>query len=223
MSRRFWSFFAIAGIELVALVLAHQLVYLARYGSRYGEELAHSGHGGTWAAAVESSVVLALLLAIAGVLRLARLGWLLRKSRQPAPAPATASMPLTSLLRAWRDAATWLLPLTAGLLTIQENIERWSIHQPLPGPAVLLTPEYAGGLWIAIGVTIAVAFVVALFRWRREILLARLRAARRAVPRTVAATPRRSGLDVLPPADSLLGRRSALRAPPATLEIQPAG
>src|SRR5512133_1592832 len=32
------------GSGLVALVLSHSLVYLVRYGSAYGEALAHNGH-----------------------------------------------------------------------------------------------------------------------------------------------------------------------------------
>ena len=211
MTRRFGRLFVLASVQLVALVLAHQLVYLARYGSRYGEELAHSGHGGTWQAAVDSSLVLAALLAIAGGFRLARLWWQVRRS----DAVATPGLPpLLSLLRAWRNAALWLLPLTIALLTIQENVERWSIDQPLPGIAVLATPQYAGGLWIALAVAGVVSLVVALFQWRRAALLAQLRAARAQAPRRAPAAIRRSGLDVQPPIESLLGRRSALRAPP---------
>ena len=47
---------AAAVVQLAVLVLAHDLVYLARYGSRYGEALIHSGHGDAWRAAAASSI-----------------------------------------------------------------------------------------------------------------------------------------------------------------------
>ena len=53
MSRRFAGFAVAAVLQLVALVLAHELVFLARYGSRFGEMLVHTGHGETWSAAVD--------------------------------------------------------------------------------------------------------------------------------------------------------------------------
>jgi hypothetical protein len=100
------------------------------------------------------------------------------------------------------------------LLSLQENVERLLIGQALPGPLVLVTPEYAGGLWITIGVGLAVAFVAAVFDWRRQALLARLRADRAAVPRHRSTQLRRPEI-VVRSMQSLLGRRSALRAPPA--------
>jgi hypothetical protein len=217
MSRRLGGLVAAGIVQLVALVLAHNLVFLARYGSRYNEELVHAGHGATWAAAAETSLILGALLAAAGTFRLVRIRLLLRG--RPGARSLAGAMPTRSLLAGWRDAAVVLAPLTVALLTIQENLERWAIMHRLPGPAILLTPEYAGGLWIALAVGLAVAFVVALFRWRRETMLARLRASRSPSPRHAATRPRRTGVAVAPPIESVLGRRSALRAPPAVLAI----
>jgi hypothetical protein len=104
--------------------------------------------------------------------------------------------------------------LTVTLLTIQENVERAAVGAAVPGPAILLTPEYAGGLWIAIAVGLLVGLVAALFRWRLRTLLARLRGARSTPGRAASATAPRPGLASLLPRGSLLGRRSALRAPP---------
>jgi hypothetical protein len=212
MTRRIGGLVAAGIVQLVALVLAHDLVFLARYGSRYNEELVHSGHAGTWAAAAETSLVLGAVLAAAGIFRLVRLRLLLRGRRTGAE--HTGSLPVRSLFAAWRRAAILIAPTTVALLTIQENIERWAIGERLPGPAVLLTPEYAGGLWITLAVGLAIAFVVALFRWRRETLLARIRAAQRRQLRSTTNDVRHTGVEINPPADSLLGRRSALRAPP---------
>jgi hypothetical protein len=217
MTRRIGGLVAAAIVQLVALVLAHDLVFLARYGSRYNEELVHAGHGGTWAAAAETSLVLGAVLAAAGIFRLVRLRLLLRGGRSNA-APR-GNLPVRSLLDAWRRAALMIAPTTVALLTIQENVERWAVMHQLPGPAILLTPEYAGGLWIALLVGLAVALVVALFQWRRATLLARLRAARQRLLRAATAHARHTGVEINPPADSLLGRRSALRAPPAVLAI----
>lgn len=215
MTRRIGGLVAGGIVQLVALVLAHDLVFLARYGSKYNEELVHAGHGVTWAAAVQTSLVLGALLSAAGIYRLVRLRLLLRRS--PVSAAQAGSLPVRTLFSGWARAAILLAPTTAALLTVQENVERWAIGQRLPGPAVLLTPEYAGGLWIALLVGLAVALVVALFRWRRETLLARLRAAQQRAIRVTARPARHTGIEVQPPADSLLGRRSALRAPPVML------
>jgi|GEM_PF-5530490 hypothetical protein len=217
MTRRIGGLVAAGIVQLVALVLAHDLVFLARYGSKYNEELVHSGHGGTWAAAVQTSLVLGALLAAAGIFRLVRLRLLLR--RRQSGAEHLGGLPVRSLLSGWARAARLLAPTTVALLTIQENLERWAISHQLPGPAILLTPEYAGGLWITLVVGLAVALVVALFRWRRETLLARLRVAQRRELRTTTNNARHTGVEINPPADSLLGRRSALRAPPAVLAI----
>ena len=218
MTRRIGGLVAAAIVQLVALVLAHDLVFLARYGSKYNEELVHSGHGATWAAAAETSLVLGAVLAAAGIYRLVRVRLLLRGSQSGAA--RRGSLPVRSLLSAWRRAAILIAPSTVALLTIQENVERWAVSHQLPGPAILLTPEYAGGLWITLLVGLAVALVVALFRWRRETLLARLRAAQRGIARaSTNHAERHTGVEINPPADSLLGRRSALRAPPAVLAI----
>jgi hypothetical protein len=217
MTRRIGGLVAAAIVQLVALVLAHDLVFLARYGSRYNEELVHAGHGGTWAAAAETSLLLGAVLAAAGIFRLVRLRLLLRGG--PSNAARPGSLPVRSLLKAWRRAALLIAPTTVALLTIQENIERWAVTHQLPGPAILLTPEYAGGLWIALFVGLAVALVVALFQWRRATLLARLRAAHQRLLRAATNHARHTGVEIKPPADSLLGRRSALRAPPVLLAI----
>ena len=217
MTRRIGGLVAAAIVQLVALVLAHDLVFLARYGSRYNEELVHAGHGGTWAAAAETSLALGALLAAAGLFRLVRLRLLLRGGQSNTG--RHGSLPIRSMLEAWRRAALLIAPTTVALLTIQENIERWAVTHQLPGPAILLTPEYAGGLWIALLVGLAVALVVALFQWRRATLLARLHAARQRLLRAATNHARHTGVEINPPADSLLGRRSALRAPPKVLAI----
>lgn len=214
MSRRIGTLAVLATTQVVALVLAHELVFLARYGSRYGEALVHAGHGESWTAAATLVVVLGLVLAVVAGARLAYLGALVR--RTGARRGVTSSLDLGPLLRAWLRNAVVLSIVTVGLLTIQENLEHGAAGLATSGPLLLLTPEYAGGLWIALGVAIAVAFVVALFEWRRRILLARLDAAHTRSPRRAGTRPRPAST-VDRPAGSILGRHSALRAPPAAV------
>jgi hypothetical protein len=206
-----------AVMQLAALVLAHQLVYLARYGSRYGEALVHAGHGDAWSAAVVSSVILGLGVAAIGAARLFKLGALARRSgdgTQRGPSQSSSGgLQLEALARSWLRLAPRMAILTLVLLSLQENVEQAAIGAPVPGPGILLSPEYAGGAWIAITVTALVGLVAALFQWRRDVLLARLSAVRARFARGAGAVRRPSSrLDA--PIESLLGRRSALRAPP---------
>lgn len=212
MPRQFAGWFGTAALQLIALVLAHELVFLARYNSRYGEALVHAGHGDTWTAAVTSIVVLAGVLALAGAARLAYLGVLVR--RRELATPARGSLDLRALLRAWLRVGPRVAAIAVVLLSIQENLERASIGQAIPGPGVLLSPEYPDGLLITTVTSLAVGLVAALFDWRRRALLARLRAARAATPRAARTPVRRTGVLDRLPARSILGRMSALRAPP---------
>ena len=215
MAPRFARFGTAAALQLVALVLAHDLVFLARYGSRFGEALVHSGHGEAWSAAVMTSAGLAIALGAAGVFRLVRVGLLVhRRGRVHVDRAAARSLNPRALLRGWLSLALRMAILSVVLLTIQENLEHWSTGQGLPGPGILLSAEYPDALSITIAIAFAVGLVVALFEWRRRVLLARLRAARAPLPRAIESAPARPGVFVRPAVESLLGRRSALRAPP---------
>jgi hypothetical protein len=213
MSRRICGFAVAAVLQLVALVLAHELVFLARYGSRFGEILVHTGHSEAWSAAVTTSIVLGVALAALAAFRLFRLGKLVRRAAFHDQGAADRLEP-RALFRAWLRIAPRLTLLGVGLLTVQENVERASIGGGVPGPGILLTPEYAGGLWITIAVGLAVSLVAALFDWRRRALMAELRAARSRPPQTPTVELRRPRVILRLPVSSLLGRRSALRAPP---------
>lgn len=217
MAHRFVRLATAAALQLVALVLAHDLVFLARYGSRFGEALVHSGHGEAWSAAVMTSADLAIALGAAGFFRLARLGLLVRQRgvvRVRVDRAAARSLDARSLLRGWLRLALRMAIVSVVLLTIQENVEHWSTGQGLPGLGILLSAEYPDALSITIAVAFAVSFVAALFEWRRRVLLARLRAARAPLPRAIESAPARPGILVRPPIEPVLGRGSALRAPP---------
>jgi hypothetical protein len=213
MPRRLGGIVVAITLQLLAVVLAHELIFLARYGSRYGEALVHAGHGESWSTAVGTSLLLALLLASMATFRLVRLGLLVRRNG-PARDRARGTLELGLLLRIWLRTGPRLALVGTALLSVQENIEHGGIGLGMPGPGILLTPEYAGGLWIALAVGLAVGLIAALFEWRRRVLIARLRTGRRPFPRSCAAPARTTGVAVLPPAVSMLGRRLALRAPP---------
>ena len=201
----------VLGTALVALVLSHSLVYLVRYGSAYGEALAHNGHDLAWSLAVWSSAALGAGLAVAAAAQLVRLG---RAARALGGAPPIAA-PGGSWLRSWLGFSVRLALATAVLLTLQENVERLAAGLATgPQPGLLLSPAYPWALAIIAAVSAAVGLVVSLFRQRRDALLARLRAVRRHAratsdPRPVVTGPR--------PIASLLGASRALRAPPLAL------
>ena len=220
MSRRITFAVGALSLQLVALVLAHDLVYLVRYGSRYGEALVHAGHGEAWSATVGTTLAIAGALGVAGALRLARLGILVRRARAASPrrdaASAAETLEVRQLLRIWRRIAPRTVLLNVVLLTIQENLERASLGGPVPGPGILLSPDYPSALWITIGAGVLVGLVAALFEWRRQALIERLRHARAARSHRRRTTPARPRGAAWRPTTSVLGRRSGLRAPPAS-------
>ena len=210
MPRQLTGFVVALALQVVAVVLAHDLVFLVRFGSRYGEALVHSGHGETWSTAVGTILAIAAALVMAGVVRLAQLGILIR-----AAGASKGALDLRQLLRLWLRLGPRIALVSVVLLTVQENLERSTIGGSMPGPGILLSPEYPFALWIAIAVGLLVGLVAALYEWRRRALIERLRAARLALPRhTSAAEPRPFGVRRRPVV-SVLGRRSGLRAPPA--------
>jgi hypothetical protein len=207
---------AAAIVQLAVLVLAHDLVYLARYGSRYGEALIHAGHGEAWRAAVASSVILGGLAVLAAAARLLRLRLLVRGARSTSSAGG-GRLERAALLRTWLRIGPALALSTVALLTLQENFEQLAMHGASSGIGILLTPEYAGGLWIALAIGLAVGLVVSLVAWRLGVLLARLHAARAATVPTRTRAAARPGVFVDRPIASILGRCSALRAPPVPM------
>jgi hypothetical protein len=205
------------GSGLVALVLSHSLVYLVRYGSVYGEALAHEGHDLAWAIAVWSSGLLGAGLSLAGLVRLVQLGRA-AASRDPLASAGSAANRVTAThwLRDWVLAGLRLALITAMVLTIQENVEHLATGLPLQGPAMLVRPEYPFALAIVVAVSFGVSLVVALYRRRRDELLARLSRAR--VSFAVVQPPDLAVRDHLVPPASVLGRIGGLRAPPALFD-----
>jgi len=102
---------------------------------------------------------------------------------------------------------------TVVLFVAQENLERIALGDPLPGMGVLARNGSPVAMTVIAAVALGVALVGALFRWRRDILIARI-AAGRGRWRLQRAEPRRSqDADRRP--QLALGGSIAGRAPPA--------
>ena len=170
--RRLLGFLA---MTLVALVVAHNLVFLLAYGAGADEALAHSGHDGAWGTAV--AVVLAATVGLLGLgtWRLYRLGLVARSlgASEGALRPGPSAF-VRGLVRLWLP----LVGVTTLLFVVQENLEHQHAGETLPGLSVLGSAEYPNGALVIAVIALAVAFVVALFHWRRDVLMARIRAAR---------------------------------------------
>src|SRR5712671_1976060 len=184
--RRYLGFPA---MTLVALVVAHSLVFLLAYGSGYEEALAHSGHDGTWGAAVVIVLAAALGLVGLGAWRLYRLGVVARARAASEvglrPGPSGFARHLAGLWGRLAGATTLLF-------IVQENLEHRHIGEGLPGLAVLGSAQYPNAVFVIAAVALAVSFVVVLFRWRRDVLVARITGARECwhgAPRTVQPRP----------------------------------
>lgn len=195
---------------LASLVLAHNLIFIAGYGSRFGAVMAHTGHDHGWTVAALTSIGLAVCLLAVALRRLQEL-------RRTALGFGAMRLPTEPGLRTF--ASRWLgwwialTLVTAVLFVLQENLEHAHVATALPGFAVLASDAYPNAIAIILAVALGISLVAALLGWRSSVLTARIEAAR---PRARAgaarsfrrpeAVDRRQG--------SILGRRLAGRAPP---------
>ncbi len=202
------------GLALIAFALGHQLGFLLAYGSDADGVLRSTGHGVQWLLTATSVALLAAVMALAAIRRLVGLR---RLASVAAADPAV--LPLAGVREFLREAGgLWAvtLPLAAALFAVNENLERLGAGLPLPGISVLWTegPSFAA---IFALVSLAVALVAAMYRWRRDLLLARLR---RRVCRWVrpASTPHRPPEAAGPFGSSLVPTLRG-RAPPSVAGI----
>ena len=220
MSGRRLRAFTITGtLVLAALALSHELVYLLAhgFGEGYARAMREGGHDRYW-----TSFVLIVLVVTACLSVVAAAQW--RRLRHLAADVQAGAVRLNGggLDRFLELLGPLWLRVAAGSIAayiIQENVETASTGAALPGLGVL-GGEHAIALPVLLVVSLAVAAVGALVRWRREVLLSRIRAAARRRLRAPAATLR-PALDVRRPAGCHDRRRNGVRAPPVGL-IQPA-
>ena len=210
MTGRIGFTFRAAVTALASLVLAHNLIFIAGYGSRFGAALAHTGHDHGWTVAALTSIGLAVSMLAVALTRLQQL-------RRTARGAGAMRLPTEPGLRAFasRWLAWWiaLTLVTALLFVLQENLEHAHIRTGLPGLAVLASDAYPNAIAIIVAVALAISLVAALLGWRSAVLIARIEAVRPTARSGAAQSLPGSG-----PLDrrqgSILGRRLAGRAPP---------
>jgi hypothetical protein len=217
----------IVAMVLVTLVLAHDLSYIASYGAAYSEAMFRTGHDDRWTAAVIGVSALGLGLVLAAVRRIGRLTQLARVVAAPrsraerrlggdADGPEAWSPSSTVATFARHLVRIWPRVAVGGaiLFVLQENIERVAGGEPVPGLDVLGSATHPYPIPVLLAVSLAVAAVGALFRSRIAELRTLIARAERTWRRSAHAAPSRP-LDFERPAQSILGRRRAVRAPPA--------
>ena len=199
-----------AATALAALVLAHNLVFLFHSWAGFGRALTNTGHGQGWVTAAIVSLTLGGALVVAAAWRLRGLE---RQARHLGLSVLPTEPDRRAMARRWLTWWVALVVVTALLFVLEENVELASIGQRLPGIGALVSNQYPNAMLIIALVALAVSFVAALFGWKLEALIARLRA-----ERAPHAAPARSMPKFGDPMDrrptSILGRRLAGRAPP---------
>ena len=210
MTERRRDVLALAPLSLAALVLGHDLAFLLTFGPDYRTALIRTGHGEAWVAAVVTAAMLSMGLVVLGAARLASL----RQQVEPIRPGAGSGLRLRHLLR--ETAGLWGLIFISAvvLFVINENLERAVSGQPLPGLGVLIGSSSLPIPALMLSAASAlVAFVAALYRWRRDGLIARMRAHARVRKVGAAPTLPRATL-VIDHRASIRARRLAGRAPP---------
>jgi hypothetical protein len=198
-----------AGMALVALVLAHNLVFLATYGPRYGRALLETGHDAAWTTAFIVALGLGLALLVAGTWQLRRLS---RQARSIGAAAGPRDPGLSAFLAHLGSLWLGLVPATALLFVLQENVEHLAVGAGLPGLGVLARGGSPLALAVIGAVSFGVALVGALYRWRRDMLVARITSGHGPWRRPTVKPRRPRGIDRRAPL--ALGGSVAGRAPP---------
>ena len=198
-------------LAAVTFVLAHDLAFLLTYGSSWQALLARTGHGDGWTDTVLIVAGLAAALAFAGAWRIARLARTARRLDGGDFAPrAGARALLGHLRRAWlaifprRSCCSSSSRTSSGC--------RWA--SPRPGSTSWGRSGSRGSRCSSLLVAAGTALVDALYRWRREVLLARIEAARSRRTRTAATNGRPNAPWVERRHAAIADHRIAGRAPP---------
>jgi len=204
---------SLATLSLAALILGHHLVFLTAYGPQYWTMLERTGHGPVWAITVATVAILSAGLIFVAIRRMASLRRLARavEDRRMTVRDGSLRDLAGHVLRLWAVVVV----ISLALFVLNENLERAAIGLPAPGFALL-----AGGMgraspiFVFMAVAAAVALVAGLYRWRRDILLARVRAERQVWDRSPGGRPARPSALPRRRPRSVVGSRLAGRAPP---------
>ena len=202
-------------LAIVALLVAHDSIFLAEYGNgpSFARAMSEGGHDGYWLPFTVGAILaggLLLLRALTTVSRLraqaSRVGWL-----EELPAPSYSS----ELLGIWRV----LFPLVTVLFTLQENLEGFAVDGHLVGLEALAGRDSALALVVIALVTLGLAALGAVLRWRIAVLRRRLASARTARPPLTddRLCPEWGSIHAFAPHRWIIGRLDAGRAPPELL------
>lgn len=209
------SLAVLGSLALASLALSHELVYLIAhgFGDGYTTAMREGGHDRYWTSFLLIVAVVTSALVAVGVAQVRRL-----RRLATAMQARTVRVRDVGLSRFFELLGPLWLRLSVVVSTayvLQENIETATTGASWPGLGVL-GGEHTIALPVLILVSLLVAAVGALAGWRREVILARLRAAARA-RRRPAASVRRPALANDRPTGIREGRRNGVRAPPAEL------
>ena len=201
-------------LVLAVFVVGHNLYFLLKDGSSYASDIARTGDGSSWDAAVRLVLAAAALLAIVAGLRL---GFLFSQVRGRPPGQRVAGLPFAIYSRMVGRLWVTLFAGSVLLFVLQENFERLSAGLSLPGLAVIGAVGLGSPILVFALVSLAVALVVALYRLgvdRLEALIADARA------KSWRRTPRLRLAGWSEPESapkSVIARNLAGRAPPALI------
>lgn len=203
---------------IVALFTAHDAVYIAQYGlgGRLAEVMTERGHDGYWVGMIGLAAVAVVLLAAITASILLGLRRRLQATGSTRAGRPTSPPYLGEVLRLWRV----LLPATLLLFALQENLEYLATNGDIPGIEALIGPNAPLALPVLALVTLALAAIGGLVRWRIAALegrLARSLARLRRRIEAVAPPPEWRGIHASAPHRWILGRLDAGRAPPLIL------
>jgi hypothetical protein len=209
--RRRRDLLALAALSLAALVLGHDLIFLLTYGAGVGVGLQRTGHGLAWLVTMVTAAMVAGTMSALAIRRLVVLSGLARDLERGLVHVRGGSRSELGrrILRLWAP----ILVIALALFVANENLERAAVGMPLPGVAVLFASPHLPTVLVFALVALFVAAFAGLYRWRRDVLAARVVAARVrwTEGQPLALRPRRWA-DWRRP--SIVGRRLAGRAPP---------
>lgn len=212
------SLAVLGALALAALALGHELIYLIAHGigDGYAAAMREGGHDRYWTSFLLIVAVVTSALAAVSVAQFRRLRRLTvaMRARVVQVRDVGPSRFFALLGPLWLRLSV----VVSTAYVAQENIETAATGASWPGLGVL-GGEHVVALPVLLLVSLLVAAVRALVGWRREVILARLRAAARARLRATVAEPWGS-TNIRPPTISE-GRRNGVRAPPMGL-IAPA-
>lgn len=205
------SFSILGSLVLASLALSHHLIYLLAHGSgeSYSRAMTEAGHDRYWTGFLLVVALVSVVLTAVGVRQLRRLARLAAAAR--VGNIGVRNEGVDRYVRLVVPLWTRLMILTTLAFLLQENIETASVGQAMPGVGVV-SGEHAVALPIIAAVSLVIAAVRALVRWRRDVLLARLRSVRLSFGRQPKLQPL---IEIIRPASPANGHRNGVRAPPA--------